>query len=167
MIMLHIKQRKTCQLAMCYKSVQQKSPLKKEDKRMLKAEVAKVAELQNQNAQLYKGVDLTQKKLTSLKDNKCKLVMALQVEKEKSRLTIAQLFNDIEVVMVEYQQGVKSTKAAANVMVLLERQKREAMLRKKIAHNASVVTRHESNNIASTVFAFCSSPRFHGCFCCL
>jgi hypothetical protein len=66
----------------------------------------------------------------------------------------------MEVVMVEYQQGVKSTKAAANVMVLLERQKREAMSRKKIAHNASVVTRHESNNIASTVFAFCSSPRF-------
>jgi hypothetical protein len=60
-----------------------KSPLKEKVKRMLKAEVAKVAELQNQNDQLQKGVDSTQKKLTSLKDNNCKLVMALQVEKKK------------------------------------------------------------------------------------
>jgi hypothetical protein len=44
---------------------------------MLKAEVAKVAELQNQNNQLQEGVDLMQKKLTSLKDNNHKLTMAL------------------------------------------------------------------------------------------
>jgi hypothetical protein len=44
---------------------------------MLKAEVAKVADLQNQNDQLQKGVDLTQKKLLSLKDDNRKLAMAL------------------------------------------------------------------------------------------
>ena len=54
-----------------------KSPLKKKVKRMLKAEVAKVADLQNQNDQLQKGVDLTQKKLLSLKDDNRKLAMAL------------------------------------------------------------------------------------------
>jgi hypothetical protein len=144
-----------------------KSPLKKKVKRMLKAEVAKVANLQNQNDQLQKGVDLTQKKLTSLKDDNRKLAMALQNEKKKSRLTIAQLLDDIEVAIVESQQGVKSTKAVADAMVLLERQKSNTMLRKERAHHASEVAVRECNNIASTIFAFCSSPRFHGCICCL
>ncbi len=80
-----------------------KSLLKKKVKRLLKEEVDKVAELQNQNDQLQKGVDLTQKKLMSLKDYNHKLVVALQAEKKKSHLTIAQLLDDIEVAMVEYQ----------------------------------------------------------------
>jgi hypothetical protein len=60
--------------------------------------------------------------------------------------------------MVEYQQGVKSTKAAANAMLLLERQKRDTMLHKERAHHGSEVAVRKCNNIASTIFSFCSLP---------
>jgi hypothetical protein len=116
--------------------------------------VAKVANLQNKNDQLQKGVDLTQKKLTSLKDDNRKLAIALQNEKKKSRLTIAKLLDDIEVAIVRSQREVKSTEAVADATVLLERQKSNTMLCKERAHHASEVTVRECSNIAFTAFAF-------------
>ncbi len=140
-----------------------KSLLKKEVKRMLKAEVAKVAELANQNDQLQKGIDLTKRKLTSLKDDNCKLAEALQVKRKKARLTIAQLLNNIKRVIVEDNKEVKSTKGAAYAMVQMERDKREVMIRKERAHNSSVVAVCELNDIACAFVALSSSPRFHCC----
>ena len=46
-----------------------KSPPKKVVKRMLKAEVAKVDKLVNQNNQIQKGLESTDRKLLSLKDD--------------------------------------------------------------------------------------------------
>ena len=55
-------------------------------KRMLKAEVAKVTELVNQNDQIQKDLELTNRKLLSLKDDNRKLALALQVESKSLAL---------------------------------------------------------------------------------
>ncbi len=168
LIMLHIGWSKTCQQAMRNRSAQTinpnpKSPLKKEVKQMLKAEVAKVAELANQNNQLQEGIDLTKRKLISLKDDNHTLVEALQVERKKSCLTVAQLLDNIKQVIVEDNKEVKSTKYAAYAMVQMERDKREVMIRKERAHNSSVVAICELKDIACVFVALSSSPRFHCC----
>jgi hypothetical protein len=90
-----------------------KSSLKKEVKRMLKADVAKVVKLVNQNNQLLKGVDSTKRKLLlSWMDDNCKLAVALQVKRKKSCLTIAQLLDDIRQVMVENNRDTKDNRDA-------------------------------------------------------
>jgi hypothetical protein len=55
-------------------------------KRMFKAEVAKVTELVNQNDQIQKDLELTNRKLLSLKDDNRKLALALQVESKSLAL---------------------------------------------------------------------------------
>ncbi len=119
-----------------------KSPLKSEYKRMLKAEEVKVGELIEENTQLQKDVDAGKRMVVSVKEDNQRLADALQDEKRKSRVTIAKLLEDAEVVMEESNNTLKQAKimeVAADALVVMERQRGVEMLHQERVYNATQV----------------------------
>ncbi len=99
-----------------------KSALKKllvEENRMLyKSFSGEIKKLEQRNHDNDSKIELYKRKLISLKEDKRELAEALREERSKSRLTIKQLLDDAEQVMMD----AKGIKEAANATIHLERQ---------------------------------------------
>ena len=130
----------------------------KENRTLYKSFSAEVKKLEQRNQNNDTKIKQYKRKLELLKEDNKELAAALQDKRRKSRLTIAQLLDDAERVIME----AKGIKQAADATINLYRQN----LRKKRQYHACQITKRESffilQCVSSTqltiVLCLCSLP---------
>lgn len=121
-------------------SIRSKKSLIEENRSLCKSFSAEVRKLEERNNKNNIKIEQHQRKVVLLKEHNKDLAAALQVERSKSRLTIEQLLDEAEEVMME----AKGIERAANATANSERLKLHKERHKERQYHATQITYSKS-----------------------